>query len=296
MTRLFEFKNSYIGEPNCSVNAEYNVFGYFDGLTMKTFEDNENFPLAYRSLVSKRLDEKCDYFDIIGLRKDENKDKIFWEEKNEPYIFISFVRLKKPSSDIRKLIEEFEKQFDGIGYTSVDHSDFLFCIRRKRFKDGYQCLKEYFEIVINEDDANCIEKIFTSVAISQTLLDIMVSTGEERWSEEKREKAGSEFVCLDKKERIFCSLRGVIKDNEKVKEFQAELGKQLNTGIKAFDIVGSEDVILIPDDGIFSETFLKLYVSNGLLTHDNPLYSSAFYNIRTDVLCHSQPRKEGAYE
>lgn len=294
MIRLFEFKNSYIGELNYSVDAKYNVFGYFDGLTMKTFEDDINgkFSFEYRSLVSKRLDEKCDYFDIIGFCKDKNRDEDFWKAE-EPYIFISFVRLKKSSSKMKDLIEKFENKFNGMGYTSVDHCDFIFCIRRKKIKDGYRCLREYFEII--KRNSNCIEKIFTSVAISQALLDIMVSMGEERWTEEERVKAAKEFVCLDKNEKISCSLRGVIKDMIKVKEFQEELEKQMNAGIKAYDIVGSEDVILVLNN-ISSGEFLKLYGFKGLLTHDNILYSSAFYNIRTDVLCDYQHREEGPYE
>lgn len=285
MIRIFEFKNSYIGKNSQSVSAEYNVFGYFDGLTMRTFQDDymDDFCMEYQPFELKRLDEKCDYFDIVGFCENEDSDKKFWKKGQDPYIFISCVRLKKPSVKIDALISEMKSEYGGIGYTSVDNSDFVFCIRRETYREGYVCLVEYFNRVREVDETNNIEKIFSVVAVSQVLLDVLAGKGRERWNEDDIKNAGQEFALLDDEEIISCSLRGVIKDMEKVKNFVNLLEKHLQIRIPSYDIVGSEDVVLgLPK--VSSKAFLKLYGYMGLLTHDNPVYTDAFYNIRTDIL------------
>lgn len=283
MIRVFEFENSYIGENGQAVDAEYNLFGYFDGLTMRKFHDNliDDFYTQFQALQLKRLEKKCDYFDIVGFCVDEIYDEEFWRKGGEPYIFISCVRLKKPSGKLTEIIFKLESRYNGIGYTSVDNSDFIFCIRRENYVDGYKCLKEYFSYIKSIDVTNDIEKLFSVVAISQALLDILNHKEKGRWNTEDIQNAQIEFSML-KEEKISCSLRALIKNIDKTKDFVDALKKNLQTDIQDFVIVGSEDLQL-ELHGISSLEFLSLYGFKGLLTHDDSTYSNAFYNIKTEI-------------
>lgn len=284
MIRLFQFKNNFIGEEIEQIEAEYSAFGYFDGLVLGLAEE-ENKAEALLSdpfyfLVDNKnaLLEECDYFNVAGICQD---DKSFWEANDLPFIFITFVRMKKRSRNMEKIISEISgKAGEGDQkktqcYRTYDSSDLIICMRTKRYSSGYCFIESYRDIVQSVDKDNCLQKSFSICVIKQETLDnIMDNAG-----------------CIEN-EKVSCNLRCLVRNIKKASDFCREL-QELGMDVQNYGILGSEDWIISVRD-IDMVRFLDMYKKEGRLTHK--AYKDTFMNVMTEVLVKKEGCENGDYD
>lgn len=169
MIRLFQFKNNFLSESKKKLEAEYSVIGYFDGLDMKTDKEMEvgekNRILSDPSyaFIEKNPDEMCDYFNIVGLR--EKDDTKFWEMQEEALVFISCIRFVKKSNNLSKIIENIEKTYNAICFTTLDNSDLIICLRTKSYIKGHEAIENYHMVIQTCDPENNLQKGFSVLGI-----------------------------------------------------------------------------------------------------------------------------------
>ena len=279
MVRIFVFKNTYICENMEKINADYSAFGYFDGLSMEVYQDNK-FPISVSDFGSN---EQCDHYCIAAFRKDSKTDADFWKAGNEPYIFISFLRLSKASNKLSKIVDEIENNNNAVCYHTLDNSDLLVCIRRKRYSEGYFDINSYYDAIQKIDPGNSLQKGFSVMVISQAVLNQLANEAELK-SSKMSEEAAVELTVIGE-EIISCSLRGIIRKWDEFSAFMNELKLLLNSQdvtIKEYGVLGSDDLI-IEIDHVSANKFFRLFGDGMLLTHGNSIYRNAFYNLKTEI-------------
>lgn len=272
MIRLFSFRNSLLAESTNTVPAEYSAFGYFDGLQMKTWENEEQ--VNYTSLKLP-LEINCNSYDILGIREDA--DEKFWEKGLNPFIFISLLRLKNKSQDLHKVAQKIEHEFEAVVYYSIESGDLIVCTRTSRFRDGYNNISRYHKI-IEEDSQNILQVEFSVLVVWQKVLDGLV--------QEKSDTSIKKEISRIEEEKLSAFLRVNVKDWGGFDEFCGKLKSKVNNECEAYKgeifLLGSEDVV-IEIENLDSREFLKLYANNGLLTHGNMDYQKGIYNILTEI-------------
>lgn len=277
MIRLFQFKNNFLRENDSQLEAEYSTIGYFDGLDMQVFDENTDEGLkilsdTYRNLlytdsgVEKML-EACDYFNVAGMCRNEQRDRDFWSDSSENLIFVSFLRFAKRSGKLKQFIETIERDSDCICYTTYDSSDLIICIRTNQYRHGSDVLNHFYDTIETGGyDGNQLQKCFSVFAIKQTTLNDI-----------------SDNCDWLKDERVDCFFRGVINDRKEVDKFYEEL--VMECGVpehKMYRILGSDDIIIAIYD-ISLAHLLSLYGEGAILVHSNEVYKKAFYNIRSEI-------------
>lgn len=272
MIRIFQFMNNFLTEDTKMVKARYSSFGYFDGLD--TWQENNEAQirkfLSFPQQAHINKDVTCDYFNIVGIRKEEAPS--FWgHEEENPLLFVTFIRLKNESKKLEEIIEDIEKKYNAYCYTTFDSSDFIVCMRTKKYSEGYEVIEGYSGIVNKQDSDNGIQKSFSVCSIHQDILNKIALRSAENFIED---------------EKISCILNCVIQDWKRIPYFEAKLKKELNISeCPGYGILGSDDRLYMLNEINISELF-RLYGNGGLLTHGNEDYK-AFYNIKTEILIKS---------
>ncbi|MCD7717137.1 MAG: hypothetical protein LUI39_11915 [Lachnospiraceae bacterium] len=286
MVRLFNFKNNFLSDIPQPVSADYSVFGYYDGLSMKTYEkEKEILEIFNDSLVSeltkKEPPEKCDYYSIVGFCQ-EASDEDFWKKGGKPYIFISCLRILKKIGDLNPFMEKLNAEHDAVFYTTVDSSDLVVCIRTSTYEEGYRTIESYPKMM--KDSGNKLQKGYSVFLIFQPVLDILSEdpVAIKEWEKEDLDAARKEIGWL-RDEELECSIRCVVKDWANFCPFVDELKRFCQTEPEVFGVLGSEDVILRLSS-VNSRKVLALFGRNSILTHGNDFYSAALYNARTEIL------------
>lgn len=299
MIRVFQFKNTFLCENIDKIDAEYSAFGYFDGMESEKITDNDlsknikklSDPWGMNSNGSMPY-EMCDYFCITGICKDDDDE--FWKKGQEPYIFISCIRLLRQSDMISQIISEIELKYRAKCYVTLDATDIVICLRSSSYSEGYWAIEDYRRIVKKYDSHNRILKGFSIFVIWQKTLDILSSSPDKVQELSKSEEdpdavlAIQEMNKLDKQEKISCLLYATVKDWSQICEFykhlKIETGIDIdNKGFCQYGILGSEDIALHLNNVQMGD-LLHLYSLNHLFTHGNEYYKKAFYNVRTEFL------------
>lgn len=272
MIRLFSFRNSLLAENTKTVPAEYSAFGYFDGLQMKTWRNEEQ--VNYTSLKPP-LEINCNSYDILGIREDADDE--FWKKGQDPFIFISLLRLKNKSQDLHKVAQKIEYEFKAVVYYSIESGDLIVCMRTSRFRDGYNNVSRYYKI-IEEDNQNILQVEFSVLVVWQKVLDGLVL--------EECDTSIREEISRIEEEKFSVFLRVNVKNWSGFDEFCGKLKLKLNNECEAYKgeifLLGSEDAV-IEIENLDSREFLKLYANDGLLTHGNMDYQKGIYNILTEI-------------
>lgn len=272
MIRLFQFKNNFLSKYTEKLVAEYSIIGYFDGLDMKTDKDMNlkktiellNDPMQIE--ISKSLNEMCDYFNIAGIRCDDDTE--FWQFNDHFFVFISCVRLQKKSTKLFEIIKKIETDYNAVCYTTLDSSDLVICLKSKSYYEGYEAIENYHRIIEEYDKDNGLQKGFSLLAIHQCALNGLLRD-EKPWMSD---------------EKLCCILRIVVKDWKEINNYLDELKSTLKIQkCETYGLLGSEDIMVELKD-VQSKDWFSLYADNGLLTHGNLYYNKAFYNIRTEIL------------
>lgn len=268
MIKIFQFKNSFLSEENKRVQAQYSSVGYFDGLDIKTESDKAGSSILSSPAKIQFLDgfyESCDYFSIVGIRKDEIKDTNFWNEKQNPFLFVTCLRLKKRSNELEALVDEIEEAYNAICYYTFDSSDLIICLKTSSYIEGYHIIEKEYVDLAEKYKNNKVQKLFSVLSVEQKILD----------------ELPEETESIMEEETLSCILRCVVKNWSQVKNFVDELKKEC--ACEEFGILGSDDMIIVIKN-ITTKKLFELYGDSKLLTHNNESYKKAFYNIRTEIL------------
>lgn len=266
MIRLFQFKNNFLSQNARMVSAEYSSIGYFDGLDTRIVLDQEAQDiLSLPTQVQYQSDDNCDYYNIVGIRREE--DECFWKEKEGTFLFISCLRFKKCSEKLDEIVAQIENKYCACCYYTFDSSDLVVCMKSDSYIKAYQAIEKYPDLIAECDPGNGIQKSFSILSVRQEILDML--------PEEDNNMEDEEVSVI---------LRCVIKDRTAVKDFKEQLDKEVGIAeSKKYGILGSDDMLIVLESVNIKHLF-KQYKQNGLLTHSNRLYKKAFYNIRTEIL------------
>ncbi len=276
MIRLFQFKNNFLRENDSQLEAEYSTIGYFDGLDMQVFDENTDKGLeilsdTYQNLLyagsSDKMLEACDYFNVAGMCRNNQRDSDFWRDLSKKLIFVSFLRFTKRTRKLKLFIEMIEKDSDCICYTTYDSSDLIICIRANRYSHYYDVLNRFYDMIETDDyDKNHLQKCFSVFAIKQTTLNDISDNCD--WLQD---------------EKVDCFFRGVVNERREVDQFYHELVRECGVlQHEIYWILGSDDVIIAIYD-ISLAHLLSLYGDGAILVHSNDVYKKAFYNIRSEI-------------
>lgn len=289
MTRLFKFMNNFLSDEMQSVPADYGVFGYFDGLSMEVYKDEDEEELLkvfsdpfLAGISDEKLFAPCDYYNLLGIYQGES-DAGFWEKGRSPFIFVSCLRLAKRTDALHCIVEKLEKTYEAVCYTTIDSGDLIVCIRTKSYAEGYRHIEEYRSIVRDSDPDNYLQKGFSFCLVSQAVLDVLAECASGIWSSDEINLAQQEIALIDQ-EGLNCSFYCIVKDWDKINIFCDELQKRTGIKTEIYGILGSEDARL-EMCGIGNKKLLSLFGRDQILTHGNAsFYKPAFYNVRTEIM------------
>ncbi len=244
--------------------GEYCVFGYFDAMNIsQKYEGQEGAWEILSEGVIDEMDGSCAVRSLLCVSKDQEKDAAFWgDEVVLPLLFISIIRLKEPidSSDLIGRMDTLNQSDDKMAYFSYEHSELIVFMKTKSYSDGYsfsQKLHESFQIY----------KMYTIFSVKEAALE--------------------SYDVIERgiiNERVDCRLRAIVKDWSLVSEMKEKLENALEvSGISARRMLGNTDVLL-EINNVSLPKLLVHYKMNELLTHSNPEYQRAFYNVETEIL------------
>lgn len=281
MIRKLQFKTNLLGEKIETLSSEYSVLGYYDGLTIEKFPDCFSDNCLSSEQGGKEL---YNSLDIIGMRQETDEE--FWKKGGKPYIFITCLRLKRASREIKLLMEELERSYDStVCYLTVDSSDLVICLRSRSYLSGYRTVVQYDKVVRSFMQDNEVQTSFSAVAIWQEVLNGLKSG-------EASAEAKAEIDQIEE-EKLSALLRANVKNWGKFGEYVSLLEDEVGKSYKnTVGILGSEDAV-IELENLDSKKFLKLFAREELLTHGNEYYRAGLLNIRTELTVEILFEKKG---
>lgn len=288
MLRQFVFYNNIIGDRIKMVPTEFSVLGYFDGLRINSYgslQEFESFNNSYcTGLTDDTISEKYDHFELTGFRKES--DDWFWKDNNEPYIFVSCLRLKTNPNDIDRIIREIEK-IQAICYRTIDNSDLIVCYRSSSYLIGVKQVRGYDSILATLDRNNGIYISFSAVVVAQNLLDeIYQYIHKLELNQDIILQLENKFQIINEKIDVLFRLN--VKKWNNINDFVSKLISKLQckgdkTISKTYIVLGNTDAIVMLYE-IDSILLLSQYSNDGMLTHNNELYKNTVYNIQSEIL------------
>lgn len=297
MLRMIQLRSSLISEiAQPELDTEYSTFGYFDGIETKRLNNCNNWKEVWQECLTEQRKSLCGKYSIFNTlciyiddylhqkqqdeqkakHDEDDKDIKFWKSE-KPYLFLAMIRFQRRFKNILSQIMAIEKQIEKkygtmiecICYFTLDSNDLILCLKSGTYRVGVTCVAELYRMIqTTAVDNNKVRKIHTIFSIQQEYL----------------EQIGKDDD-IGKREcdpLVICQMSCMIKDRERVEEFERELKIKLGDSYTRSRIMGGNDVVY-RYNGIEASRLFRLYKKDGLLTHTNDLYSAAFYNINTEV-------------
>ena len=247
--------------------GKYCCIGYFDALDIQPIPLKENSKRSIRRELSnvaiKGLDGSYNRKNIICITDQDKKDLEFWEEaEKNPFLFVSMIRTtqdestEKPNAkSIHEIIDGINQKAHSIAYYTYDHSEIVVFISGVSYLSNLQRILAYYN-TIN------VFKMYTIAAVQEKDLETCTSFDEEI---------------------VKCILRATVKNMPEAQKFLAEFKNFLSPYVlQCYDTLGDSDLLIeIPSINIAK--LLSCYKMGNLLTHTNPFYMKAFFNIETQI-------------
>ena len=261
-------------KSNSAILGNFCVFGYFDAMQVHEIRADSEYKLHIWDKLSNRIVEQQDNHthqrNLICITEDDEGDELFWESKSDfPFFFITMVRLKQNkcfSEDLMQLVKKMrENTKTVITYLSYDHSEIIVVKKTNSYKEGVRyvfSLRAKFPIF----------KMHTIYSVKE---DTLCSY--------------ENIIKIIEDDIINCRFHCVVKSFEKANDFYHLLTKKIkernnkNIVFQRNDTIGNQDwLIEINDVPLCS--ILEHYKSGNLLTHSNPSFAAAFFNVETEIL------------
>lgn len=272
--RIVQLKNNFYwnrsGTDGKAI-GEYCVLGYFDALDItpakKVGVTKFN---TWNQLGELTIDQDnaLNCRTLVCVTEQQEKDRKFWNDKTHVLYFITMVRLNKTMwmegkwSEIVRGLPESENH---INYLSYDHSEIIVVTKTNTYSEGIKNVEQIRKA------CNAV-KTYTVFAIEEETLQSYDNI---------RKKLTDENVC--------CRLHCMVKDYAKAEEFRKELEERFSqrnkrsVKIRKFEIFGGYDWLLEIDQVSISSAF-ECYKTGDILTHSNPSYKEAFFNVESEML------------
>lgn len=250
--------------------GEYCVFGYFDAMSIGQPRSMDKDVRTWEILGNEDvngLNSYCTKKNIICISSSEEKEKDFWEKSEVyPLLFVSTIRLNDEESNktIHTTVEQLNNFDKCIVYYSFEHSELVVINMEEQYTKGVESvckIYDYFKVL----------NIYTIFSVKESMLS----------------SEGQENKVID--ENVKCRLRAVIKDENSVNSFLKDLKAELFGSVKSkdnihvYNALGNMDILIELNDVSFCK-LLSCYRMGALLTHTNPKYDEAFYNVETEIL------------
>lgn len=254
--------------------GKYCVLGYFDALDVNlpsdVFQEGDKTWNVLSALSAQKHDRAVSRRNIVCVPGNELRDQQFWEEESAlPFYFVSMLRVNKEKYSALQMIsdvQEMEKKDQNIvTYYTYNHSEVVIVKKTGNYREG-------MKYVISLRDRFSAFKVYSIFAIREQALT-------------SRETIAGEI----EDEQIDCRLHCVVKDYKGAEIFWNVLNDTL-TGhegrkvkAKRYDTLGSYDW-MIEINNISIQSMLSCYKMGEILTHTNPVFEKAFFNIETEIL------------
>lgn len=271
--RFLELHNHYPDDYVDNINSvlgRYCAFGYHDAISISEVDEmTEDLGLWNKrsDIVSKKINgtSTMQVISVLFDVENEKKEQNFWNEENDekyPYCFFTFIRVGESGKkeDIGAIIKEINWDFNCMAYYSFEHCEVLCVTRFDRYRLGIDKVKQ-----ICQKFSVC--KSYTIFAVPEACLH-MVNDSEK------------EIVNVVMK----CNVKNHV-NAENFLNYLEQILKSSNENIifEKYDMVGQFDILVLVK-GVVMKDILPLYAMGRLMTHSNPSYSGAFYNIETSFI------------
>lgn len=291
--RIIQLMNNFFRDENLrDVNKEkalgtYCTFGYFDALQVL---EGKNFSNKEESAIWKNIEEAavstldgtCSRRNLVCITDDEDKDRQFWENaKQKPYLFISLIRMKHDTdrSDSKyKVVKEIKADSDAMAYFSYNHSELVIAKLENNYARGLEFVLAMRKKLVSLNIHSIFsvrEDVIKSDTEIQDKIDNEIVTAQWRMMIKSDQKIDD---YLD-------SLWSIIKDREVNEEDKKEKFEKYYT-------LGSND-LMVRLDYVEMRKLLSCYKMGSLLTHTNPQFEEAVYNIQTEILVKGDNKQYG---
>lgn len=284
--RVIQLMNNFFRDENKSTAdreralGTYCTFGYFDALKI---EEGKSFPDTEKSVIWKNieqvavntLDGTCSRRNLVCITDEEDKDRAFWESaKSLPYLFISLIRIRHDANDMDimyQVLEEIRKDNEVMTYFSYNHSELVIAKLANNYAKGMEFVLSMRKKLVSLN----IHSIFSV--------------------REDAIKIETEIQKTIDNEEVAVQLRMMIKNDQKTVAFlqslwdiiyedKIEKGEQKKEeNFDKYYTLGSNDM-LVRIEQVETHKLLPCYKMGNLLTHTNPQFDEAVYNIQTEIL------------
>lgn len=264
------------------VLGQYCVFGPFDAMDIaeETMPWNKHGAEECWEDLEKEIGTELSGYDGRNNRckvscffsEDEEEQKFVDRLKQCPFLFVSFILLrhkynkKEELRNVKAIIKDINANSNVRVYLSLGKNELILLHYCNSFTYGFNTVSGYHR----KFD---LSKSSTIFAVREQALD----------------SPNSLYEQIDSEEKIRCRLRCIVKEYtaadafiKKLYDFIMEKSKN-QAKIRCYNMIGGND-ILIEIDNFALADLLPLYKTKELLTHMNPDYSSAWFNIETELI------------
>lgn len=283
------YKQHYLNVYDTPLESEYSCWGYYDGISIKSMEKKESklfkkktaspiSELWYNSMLQTERLKGLYSKQNIGIFRcvdDQQKDNgiNFWNSnKNMPFFGVGFLQLKckknyeKVSVDIEDTYKDNvtgDIKYGVITYCTFDNADLIILLHGNR-------LQKLEDVILDIEDNPEIEYCHSIMGVSEAYLE-KIQKGEVG---DSKDYFGSDIIDSITMRVVTSGCKDILK--------KIKAGLSLFSKVEYSEAIGHESIVLnIKDESV--ESFLKLLISKGFATHQNPLYGQGIYNIETSI-------------
>ena len=266
---FYLFNNFYVDTEEVGMvfpSGEWSVWGHYDVMRVEKIE-GADLEKCSRIIEEKRIEYiqgNSNLRVITCFPRDEDADQKIWDQDHSLYCFISLIRLRN-REDVKKVLSDFPK---AVYYDSLDHRDLISVYKFSSYIEGI----------------NYIEDVQKNATVYKMYTISMIKESELRELCEGTISIQEETVDV----RLFMEM----KDRQEAEHFISKIKDEFPSKDQKefriyYNVLGDNDV-QVEIDNINIVELLRLYKSGNLLTHSNPRYRKAIFNVETKIMKHME--------
>lgn len=266
---FYLFNNFYVDDEEDGISfpsGEWSVWGHYDVMRVEKIE-GADLEKCSRIIEEKRVEYiqgNSNLRVITCFPSDEEADRKIWDQDHSPYCFISLIRLRD-KKDVKKALYDFP---NAVYYDSLDHSDLISVYKFSSYIEGINYIENVQRNAI-------VYKMYTISMIRESELEELC-----------------EGTMSIQEEKVDVRLFMEMKDRQEAERFISEIKKEFPSKVEKefrtyYNVLGDNDVQVEIDDINIVE-LIKLYKRGNLLTHSNPRYRKAIFNVETKIMKHME--------
>lgn len=153
-TRILLLKNNFYrdtGDTDEEVLGKYCALGHFDAFDISDervvdVEELDTWGDLGEKTYGQNGNVNCRM--LVCVTEQREKDRDFWKNQTEPFVFITMVRLSGEVSAAQRdeVITSLSEEPKQMGYLSYDHSEIITVTKTDQYSDGLKSVRKLREI------------------------------------------------------------------------------------------------------------------------------------------------------